>query len=126
LQTIPVDVARLGRAIVVVPPERKINQETGEVRTDRDGNPVWTVGVAVRQRQGRRASVIEVSVPAEPRGLIEGGPVSLVDLEAYSWSMGDRSGISFRAAAILPATAGAAPAAAAAASAGKSSGGEGR
>lgn len=102
MQTIPVDVARLGRATVIVPPERKTNPETGEVRKDRDGNAVWSVGVAVRQ-QGRRASVIEVSTSAEPKELIEGGAVTLMDLEAYAWTMGDRSGISFRAAAVLPA-----------------------
>jgi hypothetical protein len=103
VQNIPVDVARLGRAMVIVPPEPKVNQETGEVRTDREGNPVFTVGVAVRQ-DGRRASIIEVSVAGEPKGLAEGMPVKFVDLEAFSWAMGDRHGISFRAGAVLPAT----------------------
>lgn len=102
MQTIPVDVARLGRVTVIVPPEQKINPETGEVRKDREGNPVWTVGVAVRQ-QGRRASVIDVSLSVEPKDVMEGSAVTLVDLEAYAWTMGDRSGISFRAAAVLPA-----------------------
>ncbi len=102
MQTIPVDVARLGRVTVIVPPEQKTNPETGEVRRNREGKAVWTVGVAVRQ-QGRRASVIDVSLAAEPVDVDEGGAVTLVDLEAYAWTMGDRSGISFRAAAVVPA-----------------------
>ncbi|TDU06493.1 hypothetical protein EDD99_5052 [Streptomyces sp. 846.5] len=103
MQNIPVDVAQLGRATVIVPPELKlVSQETGEIKKDRDGNPVYVVGIAVRGAGRRRASVIEVSVSGEPKGLIEGGQVQLVGLEALAWDMGDRHGISFRAQQIIP------------------------
>ncbi|MCD0482136.1 hypothetical protein LO771_06820 [Streptacidiphilus sp. ASG 303] len=111
MQSIPVDVARLGTLMCVVPPEPKlINQETGEVRRDREGVTVYTVGVSVRQ-DGRRASVIEIAVSGEPKGVAEGVRVQVKDLQAFAWAMGDRHGMSFRAAAITPALAGPAPAA---------------
>lgn len=102
MQSIPVDVSRLGVLRCAVAPEKKLsNYETQEVKKDRDGNTVYTVAVMVRQ-DGRRVSVIEVAVSGEPKGVVEGAEVRLTGLEALAWSMGDRHGISFRAAAITP------------------------
>ncbi|SFD21236.1 hypothetical protein [Streptomyces aidingensis] len=102
MQSIPVDTSRLGVLRCAVAPEVKIsNYETGEVKKDREGNPVWTVGVLVRQ-DGRRASVIEVAVTGEPKGIEEGTALAITGLEAFAWSMGERHGVSFRAAAITP------------------------
>jgi len=41
-------------------------------------------------------------VTGEPKGITEGTEVRVTGLEAFAWSMGDRHGISFRAAAITP------------------------
>ncbi|MGK4582558.1 SCO3933 family regulatory protein [Kitasatospora sp. HPMI-4] len=113
MQSIPVDVARLGTMTCIVAPEARLaNRETGEIKKDRDGQTVFTVGVAVRQ-EGRRASIIEISVSGEPVGVTEGVRVAVSGLVAVSWAMGDRHGLSFRADAITP-TPAAAPAAAAA------------
>ncbi|MFC5720213.1 hypothetical protein ACFP1Z_08555 [Streptomyces gamaensis] len=102
MQSIPVDTSRLGVLRCAVAPEPKTTGfESREVKKDRDGNTVWTVGVMVRQ-DGRRVSVIEVAVPGEPVGVVEGVQVKLTGLEAFAWAMGDRHGISFRAAAITP------------------------
>ncbi|MFI7100168.1 hypothetical protein ACIBK8_12500 [Streptomyces sp. NPDC050161] len=103
MQQMPIDVARLGNCLCVVPPEKRVNPETGEVRKDRDGNVMYVVGIAVRQRDRRRADVIEVSVPAEPRGVSEGMPVHVADLVATQWAIGDRSGVSFRASGVTAA-----------------------
>ncbi|MFI9078696.1 hypothetical protein ACIGW8_19835 [Streptomyces sioyaensis] len=103
MQQMPIDVGRLGTCLCVVPPEPRVNPETGEVRKDREGNTMYVVGVVVRQRDRRRADVIEISVPGEPRGVSEGMPVQVADLTATAWSIGDRSGISFRASGITPA-----------------------
>ncbi|MFF2940004.1 hypothetical protein ACFVSQ_09205 [Streptomyces niveus] len=100
MQTIPVDVARLGALMCVVPPEPRINRETGQVRTDRDGNTVWVVGVSVRQQDTRRADVIEVAIPGEPSGISEGMRVHLADLVAIGWEIEGRKGTSFRASAV--------------------------
>lgn len=102
MQSIPVDGTRLGTMTCIVAPEVRIaNRETGEVRKDRDGQTVYTVGVAVRQ-DGRRASIIEISVSGEPVGVVEGVRVHVTGLTAFSWAMGDRHGLSFRADAITP------------------------
>ncbi|WP_432143084.1 hypothetical protein [Streptomyces sp. bgisy084] len=103
MQQMPIDMGRLGTCMCVVPPEVRVNPETGEVRKDRDGNTVYVVGVSVRQRDRRRADVIEIAVPAEPRGVQEGVPVHVADLVASAWQIGDRHGVSFRASGITPA-----------------------
>lgn len=103
MQSIPVDITRLGTMTCIVAPEvRLANRETGEVKTNREGVPVYTVGVAVRQ-EGRRASIIEISVTGEPVGVAEGVRVTVSGLVAFSWAMGDRHGMSFRAESITPA-----------------------
>ncbi|MGC0311957.1 hypothetical protein [Kitasatospora acidiphila] len=103
MQSIPVDITRLGTMTCIVAPEvRLANRETGEVKTNREGVPVYTVGVAVRQ-EGRRASIIEISVTGEPVGVAEGVRVNVSGLVAFSWAMGDRHGMSFRADSITPA-----------------------
>ncbi|WP_367140513.1 MULTISPECIES: SCO3933 family regulatory protein [Streptomyces] len=104
MQSIPVDTTRLGVLRCAVAPEPKTTglDEKKEVKRDREGNTIWTVGVMVRQ-DGRRVSVIEVAVAGEPKGVVEGVEVRLTGLEAFAWAMGDRHGISFRANAITPA-----------------------
>ncbi|CAM5367594.1 hypothetical protein AB0F92_15870 [Kitasatospora aureofaciens] len=102
MQSIPVDGTRLGTMTCIVAPEVRIaNRETGEVRKNQDGQTMYTVGIAVRQ-EGRRASIIEISVPGEPAGVVEGVQVRVTGLTAFSWAMGDRHGLSFRADAITP------------------------
>lgn len=122
MQTIPVDVGRLGAVLCVVPPEPKVHRETGEIRKDREGNPVWIVGVAVRQQGNRRMDAIEVAVPGQPQGIAEGMRVTVVDLVAIAWEIDGRSGTSFRASEIRPESP--APASSAAPRGAKSTGGE--
>ncbi|MET8704218.1 hypothetical protein ABZW10_36010 [Kitasatospora sp. NPDC004723] len=82
--------------------EAKTVPETGEVKADRDGVPVWTVGVAVRP-EGRRTALIEVAVSGEPTGVMVGQVVSLEGLEAFWWEMNGRAGLSYRADSVVPA-----------------------
>jgi hypothetical protein len=103
MQSIPVDVSRLRGLICVAAPERKVDVMTGEVRTSRDGNELWVVGVSVRRDGTRKASVIDVTVPAEPKGVGEGSRVMVADLEASGWEVDGRHGIAYRAATIAPA-----------------------
>ncbi|MFE0045758.1 SCO3933 family regulatory protein [Streptomyces albireticuli] len=121
MQSIPVDTSRLGVMRCAVAPEPKTTgNEIKEVKRDREGNTIYTVAVMVRQ-DGRRVSVIEIAVTGEPKGVEEGVEVKVTGLEAFAWAMGDRHGISFRAAAITPVPT-ATPAAAAPAASGKSGG----
>ncbi|MFI6288500.1 hypothetical protein ACIBCM_27765 [Streptomyces sp. NPDC051018] len=123
MQSIPVDMARLGPALCVVPPEPRVNKETGEIRKNRDGDPVWVIGLAIRQKNTRRTDMIEVAVSGEPEGLTEGMRVSVVDLVAVSWEIDGRKGTSFRASAVRPESAAPPPAAGAGGRAAKSGGG---
>lgn len=99
MRAIPVDVSAFGGFMCVNPPEAKANPRTGEVRTDTaSGLPMFVVGVvAIR---GRDSSVIQVSVPGEPSGLVVGTALRLVGLEAVPWDVDGRNGVSFRAAAV--------------------------
>ncbi|MFJ6217361.1 hypothetical protein ACIQGZ_29110 [Streptomyces sp. NPDC092296] len=115
LKNLPLDVDRLGSALCVSV-EAKTDPETGAVKADRDGAPVWAVGVAVRP-EGRKAALIEVAVSGEPVGLDIGQYVRLVGLEAFWWEMGGRAGISYRAASVVAVAAPTAPAVVGAASA---------
>lgn len=129
MDNIPVDTSRLGAILCVVAPEPRVNPETGQIRVDRDGNTVYMVGLAIRRAEGRKTDTVDVAVPGQPRGLAEGMRVHVADLLAVQWQMGDRSGTSFRASAITPASeqvSSAPPAASAGAAAkAKSPGGEG-
>lgn len=105
MQSIPVDTTRLGVLRCAVGPEPKITDfDSGEVKKDREGNTIYTVAVMVRQDR-RRVSVIEIAVPGEPKGVVEGVEVKVTGLEAFAWSMGDRHGVSFRASTLTPVSA---------------------
>ncbi|MGW6242140.1 SCO3933 family regulatory protein [Streptomyces sp. NPDC055037] len=109
MQSIPVDVTRLGTLMVVVPPEPRVVPDTGEIRKDREGNSIYVTGVSVRQTGTRRADVIEVATPGEPSGLAEGMRVHVADLVAVAWEIDGRKGTSFRASGIAPAAPAQAP-----------------
>lgn len=98
------DVTAFGGFMCVNPPEVKSNPRTGEVKTDTaSGLSVFVVGVvAIR---GRDSSVIQVAVPGEPKGLVVGSALRLLELEAVPWDVDGRSGVTFRAAGIVPADA---------------------
>ena len=104
LKNLPLDASRLGAALCVsVQPKTDLE---GVAKVDRDGVATWTVAVAM-QPPGGRASLIEVAVPGEPVGLGMGVPVQFVNLEGFFWEMNGRSGVSFRADAVVPAEPGA-------------------
>ena len=101
MRSIPVDVNAFTGFMCVNPPEPKVaNLDTGEVRKDRDGNTLYVVGVVAMR--GRDSSVIQVTVPGEPKGLGMGTALRLHALEAVPWDREGRSGVAYRAAAVTP------------------------
>jgi hypothetical protein len=122
---VPVEAARLGPCTVVLAPEERTAPD-GRQRTDREGRPQWVVMIAVQQVERRGVDVIGVVLTGEePKGLAVGTRVAVEDLERFSWDMGERSGVTWRAAAVLPLGNGAPPAPAASATGrGKAAGGE--
>lgn len=102
---IPVDVAKLTFVCVAAPRPRVLNQETGEVKTDKSGQTVFEVALSVTDENGR-IELVRVGVAGEPSVSV-GMPVRPVDLVGYVWEMtrgGEaRWGISYRATSIVPA-----------------------
>src|SRR4051812_40112863 len=95
---------KLLRPIVMIGGQGKTSRE-GEIKKDpATGLPWWQYGVAVRVADTRAAAVITVQVPGEQVGIEEGMLVRLVDPVASPWEMADGSGVTFSAAAIVPAT----------------------
>lgn len=102
MRVIPVDVQVFAGWMCVNPPEPKIGDPaTGEVKKDREGNTLYVVAVVAMR--GKDSSVIQVTVPGEPKGLLIGMPLRLIGLEAVPWDVDGRSGVSFRSSAVVPA-----------------------
>lgn len=103
LRNIPVDMGKLSGLLCTSAPEVRADINTGEVRTDRaSGLPLFLVGVLVKVEGERRAYVLDVQVPGEPAGLVEGQPVTVEGLEAAPWERDGRSGVVYRASAVQP------------------------
>lgn len=104
---IPVDTTKLTFVCVADPRPRVLNQETGEVKTDKSGNTVYEVAVSAADDTGR-IELLRLGVSGEPSVSV-GMPVRPVDLVGFVWEMNrdgtNRWGISYRAASILPASA---------------------
>lgn len=82
-------------------PEPVIDFDTKRPKTDETGAPLFAVQVVAVADGG--AEVVTVKVAGEPKGVSQGQPVRVVGLVATPWSMGERSGVAFRAERIEPA-----------------------
>lgn len=96
-----VDTAQL-TFLVVAAPQPVRDFDTGRAKVE-DGQPLFSVRVVAMDPGSGDAEIIIVKVPGEPVGLIPGQPVRLRELTAQPWSIGDKSGVAFRAAAVEPA-----------------------
>ncbi len=132
MRTIPVDLGKLDGFTLALVPAPYTDRESGEVRKDRDsGLPLYLVGVNVSNPDAREAYSLMIQVAGEPAaGLALNQVVKVYDLTASPWDRDGRSGVTYRASAITPASApapaptGPAPAPADAAT-GRASGGRG-
>ena len=79
----------------VAPPEQVKDFETKQPRTDESGAPLFSTQL-VALFNGE-AEVIPVKVAGDPGPFEQGTPLRVTGLMAQPWTMGDRSGISFRA-----------------------------
>src|SRR4051812_33574686 len=110
MRNIPVDTAALSFVCVSAPRPKLVDQNTGEVKVDRDGHTVYTVGLSAADASGR-VELINVSVSGDPDVTL-GQLVTPVDLTAFPWEQfrnGEkRWGIAYRATRIAPAVSAAA------------------
>lgn len=114
MRNIPVDIAAFSFVCVSPPRPKLVDQDTGEVKVDRDGQTVFTVGLSAANALGR-VELLNVSISGDP-GVTIGQVVTPVGLVAFPWEQQTngrmRWGIAYRADQIVPATS-ATPAAAA-------------
>ncbi|MFF4242307.1 hypothetical protein ACFYYL_41115 [Actinomadura geliboluensis] len=104
MRNIPVDVSALTFVCVSPPRPKLVNQETGEVKTDRNGHTVFTVGLSAADVTGR-VDLLNVAVVGDQSVTI-GEVVTPVGLVAFPWEAvlgGEkRWGVAYRADRIAP------------------------
>jgi hypothetical protein len=98
---LPVDTSAIA-FLCAMPPEPVVDFETKRPRADDNGEPLYVVQL-LAMGEGS-ADLIAVKVPGVPSQAIrQGHPIKVVGLVAQPWTMGDRSGVAFRAARVEPA-----------------------
>ncbi|SFP00354.1 hypothetical protein SAMN04489713_1117 [Actinomadura madurae] len=111
MRNIPVDLSALTFVCVSPPRPKLVNQETGEVKTDRNGQTVFTVGLSAADAMGR-VDLLNVAVVGDQSVTI-GEVVTPVGLVAFPWEAvlgGEkRWGVAYRADRIAPVSAVAPP-----------------
>jgi len=99
---IPIDTSRLTFVVVTAPRPRLISQETGEIKTDKSGRTVYTVGMSAADTTGR-VELVNVNVSGEPSVNV-GQVVEPAGLVGFAWEQvrgGQlRWGIAYRAESI--------------------------
>ncbi|MFI0406118.1 hypothetical protein [Actinomadura sp. 3N508] len=107
MRNIPVDVSALTFVCVSAPRPKVINQDTGEVKVDRNGQTVFTVGLSAADAAGR-VELLNVAVVGDQSVTI-GEIVTPVGLVAFPWEAvlgGEkRWGVAYRADQIGPVSA---------------------
>lgn len=100
-------------------PVAVIDPATGVQRADRNGEPVFSVRLALLTEGA--SEMLAVKISGQPKGLSMGDRVKVSGLIGSTWEIEGRSGVSFRAEKIEPVGPPVAPSpAAAAAASGKS------
>jgi hypothetical protein len=98
---LPVDTSAIA-FLCAVEAEPVVDFETKRPRADENGEPLYVVQL-IAMTDGV-AEIIAVKVPGQPSQAIrQGHPVRVHGLVAQPWTMGDRSGVAFRAAKVEPA-----------------------
>jgi hypothetical protein len=102
---IPVDTAKLAFTCVKAPRPRVLNQNTGEIKTDRNGQTVYEVVMSVEDDFGR-IELVKIGISGEPP-IATGQRINPVGLVGYVWEQTRNGeikwGISYRASALVPA-----------------------
>jgi hypothetical protein len=97
---LPIDTSAIS-FLCALPPERVVDFDTKVPRTDENGEPLWLVHV-VALSEGD-AQILPVKVAGQlGAGVKQGAPLKVVALVASPWTMGERSGVSFKASRIEP------------------------
>ena len=104
MRNMPIDITNMAFVCVAPPRPKLVNQETGEVKVDKNGEAVYQVGLSCAN-EGGRVDLLTVAVTGDP-GVSLGQVVTPVGLVGFYWEQtinGERrSGVAFRAERIIP------------------------
>ena len=99
---LPIDTSAM-TFLCATPPVAVVDFESRRQKADTEtGELLYAVQLVALAGDG--AEIVKVTVAGEPK-LTSGAPVTVSGLTANYWAMGDRSGLSFRAAKVEPVTA---------------------
>jgi hypothetical protein len=101
---LPIDTSALS-FIDVMPPEPVLDRLTKQPKADANGEPLHSIELLVIGEEGGEVLPVKFAGTA-PAGIRQGLPVKVTGLMVTDWSIGDRFGLTFRAAKVEP---GAAP-----------------
>jgi hypothetical protein len=97
---LPIDTSAIA-FLCAMAPEPVVDFETRRPKADENGEPLYVIQLLAMGEDS--ADLIAVKVPGVPSSAIrQGAPVKVSGLVAQPWTMGDRSGVSFRAASVEP------------------------
>ena len=91
------------RFVLVGGPDPVREFGTQEAKRDEAGVPLFAVKVVAMGDDA--PEIMVVKVPGQPEGVVLGSVVELRELTAQPWTIGDKSGVAFRAVAVEPAAA---------------------
>ena len=83
MRNIPVDTTALAFVCVSPPRPKLVDQDTGEVKVDRNGATVYTIGLSAADASGR-VHLLQVSISSDPP-ISLGQVVTPVGLVAFPW-----------------------------------------
>jgi hypothetical protein len=96
---LPVDTSAM-TLVAMAAPEPVVDFTTRQPKADPNGQPLYTIQVAAMFAD--QGEVLAVKVAGQPAGITPGMAVEIAELVAQPWELGDRSGVSYRAAAVRP------------------------
>ena len=97
---LPIDTSGVS-FIDVTPPEPVLDRQTKQQKADASGEPVYSIELVCIGAEGDEIlSVTFRGTP--PAGIRQGMPVKVTGLMVTDWAIGDRVGLTFRAAKVEP------------------------
>ena len=101
---LPIDTSAVS-FIDVMPPEPVLDRQSKQHKADTNGEPLYSIELlCIGEKGGEVLSVKFTGTP--PAGIRQGLPVKVTGLMVTDWAIGDRFGLTFRAAKVEPGTAG--------------------
>src|SRR2546427_11145296 len=95
---LPIDTSAVS-FIDVMAPEPVLDHKTKQQRSDANGDPLYSIELCCIGGRGGEVLAVKFS-GAPPVGIRAGMPVKVTGLMGTDWSMGDRFGLTLRAARI--------------------------